>query len=90
MCTFNMPPASNLMDCLASSDDYAKPEKHPLSPISPFIATQPNGSPPLNVSSAGGYKISTATIKSLVQTMDENEVLQKFLGTAPPTPPKCL
>ncbi|KAK5796322.1 hypothetical protein VI817_005607 [Penicillium citrinum] len=69
----------NSMGYPASPNNFIKPGKRPLSSISPVIATRPDGSIAFVTGSAGGSRIPTAVIQSLIHALDEDEAPQKCL-----------
>jgi gamma-glutamyltranspeptidase/glutathione hydrolase len=67
---FSIPGASNAFGYVPSPSNYIKPGKRPLSSITPTIVTHPDGELYFVTGAAGGSRIITATILSLVNTLD--------------------
>ncbi|OJJ42897.1 hypothetical protein ASPZODRAFT_1231939 [Penicilliopsis zonata CBS 506.65] len=68
---FSIPGASNAFGFIPSPANYIRPGKRPLSSCTPAIVTRPDGSLYLVAGSAGGSRIITATIQTIIHTIDE-------------------
>jgi gamma-glutamyltranspeptidase / glutathione hydrolase len=73
---FSIPGISNVFGYLPSPSNYIRPRKRPLSSITPVIVTHPDGRLYLVTGAAGGSRIITATIQSLVNILDRGMTLR--------------
>lgn len=69
---FSIPGSSNAFGYVPSPSNYVRPGKRPLSSISPAIVELPDGTLYYVIGAAGGSRIITATIQSLVHVLDQN------------------
>jgi gamma-glutamyltranspeptidase/glutathione hydrolase len=67
---FSIPRLSNEFGFVPSPSNYIRPKKRPLSSITPVIVMNPNGTLNFIVGAAGGSRIITATIQSIVHALD--------------------
>ncbi|XWW98958.1 hypothetical protein V2A60_006962 [Cordyceps javanica] len=68
---FSIPGASNAFGYRPSPQNYVRPGKRPLSSISPVIAETPEGKLYFACGSAGGSRITTATVQLVVHMLDQ-------------------
>ncbi|KAJ6071435.1 hypothetical protein N7499_009449 [Penicillium canescens] len=68
---FSIPGSSNQFGYIPSVANYVRPGKRPLSSITPAIVTRPDGSLFLIAGSAGGSRIITATVQSIIHSIDQ-------------------
>ncbi|OAA70442.1 Gamma-glutamyltranspeptidase [Cordyceps fumosorosea ARSEF 2679] len=68
---FSIPGANNAFGYRPSPQNYVRPGKRPLSSISPVIAETPEGKLYFACGSAGGSRITTATIQLVVHMLDQ-------------------
>ena len=68
---FSVPGVSNAFGFIPSPANYIKPGKRPLSSISPTIVEFANGTLYYVTGAAGGSRIITATVQSLVHVLDQ-------------------
>ncbi|KAM3525593.1 hypothetical protein MY4038_007231 [Beauveria bassiana] len=68
---FSIPGSSNAFGYRPSPQNYVRPGKRPLSSISPVIAETPEGKLYFACGSAGGSRITTATIQLVVHMLDQ-------------------
>ncbi len=68
---FSIPGSSNAFGYRPSPANYVRPGKRPLSSISPVIAETPDGKLYFACGSAGGSRITTATIQLVVHMLDQ-------------------
>lgn len=69
---FSVPGVRNSFGFIPSPANYIRPGKRPLSSISPVIVEFPNGTLYYVTGAAGGSRIITATLQSLVHVLDQN------------------
>ncbi|KAH8807633.1 gamma-glutamyltranspeptidase-domain-containing protein [Xylogone sp. PMI_703] len=69
---FSIPGVSNSFGYIPSPANYVAPGKRPLSSISPIIGETPDGKLYFSIGSAGGSRITTATIQNVHHILDEN------------------
>jgi len=67
---FSIPGLSNKFGFVPSPSNYIQPKKRPLSSITPVIVMTPNGTLNFIVGAAGGSRIITSTIQSIIYTLD--------------------
>ncbi|KAJ6033179.1 uncharacterized protein N7446_008529 [Penicillium canescens] len=68
---FSIPGSSNQFGYIPSVANYVRPGKRPLSSITPAIVTRPDGTLFLIAGSAGGSRIITATVQSIIHSIDQ-------------------
>ncbi|KAJ6785524.1 hypothetical protein PWT90_03815 [Aphanocladium album] len=68
---FSIPGSSNAFGYKPSPANYVRPGKRPLSSISPVIAETPDGKLYFACGSAGGSRITTATIQLVIHMIDQ-------------------
>ena len=71
MLDFSIPGVSNSFGYFPSEANYVRPGKRSLSSITPVIATRPDGTISLVAGSAGGSRIITATVASIIHVIDQ-------------------
>lgn len=69
---FSIPGSSNAFGYLPSPNNYIRPNKRPLSSITPTIATHADGTLYFVVGAAGGSRIITSTLQNLWHVLDQN------------------
>ncbi|KAH8703368.1 gamma-glutamyltranspeptidase [Talaromyces proteolyticus] len=67
---FSIPGSSNEFGFVPSPSNYIRPGKRPLSSITPMIVTHPDGSLYFVTGAAGGSRITTATVQSVINVID--------------------
>ncbi|PGG97595.1 gamma-glutamyltransferase [Polytolypa hystricis UAMH7299] len=67
---FSIPGLSNAFGFIPSPSNYVRPGKRPLSSITPTIITHPNGSLYFITGAAGGSRIITSTLQSIIGVLD--------------------
>ncbi|KAH0836284.1 Gamma-glutamyltranspeptidase 3 [Fonsecaea pedrosoi] len=77
---FSIPGSSNAFGYVPSPSNYVRPGKRPLSSISPTIVEYGNGTLYYVTGAAGGSRIITATIQSLVHVLDQNMTAPQALA----------
>ncbi|KIW30662.1 gamma-glutamyltransferase [Cladophialophora immunda] len=77
---FSIPGSSNAFGYVPSPANYVRPGKRPLSSISPTIVEYGNGTLYYVTGAAGGSRIITATIQSLVHVLDQNMTAPQALA----------
>ncbi|KAL1981493.1 hypothetical protein VTN96DRAFT_2522 [Rasamsonia emersonii] len=68
---FSIPGSSNAFGYVPSPSNYIRPGKRPLSSITPIMVTHPNGTLYFITGSAGGSRIITATVQSVIHVLDQ-------------------
>ncbi|RDA93323.1 hypothetical protein CP533_2014 [Ophiocordyceps camponoti-saundersi (nom. inval.)] len=69
---FSIPGVSNGYGYVPSPSNFIRPGKRPLSSISPVIAETAEGKLLFSVGSAGGSRITTATIQNIIHLLDRH------------------
>ena len=69
---FSIPGTKNAFGYIPSPANFIRPGKRPLSSISPIIAETADGKLFFAVGSAGGSRITTATIQNVVHLIDQS------------------
>ncbi|KAK1589794.1 gamma-glutamyltransferase 1 [Colletotrichum navitas] len=69
---FSIPGSSNAFGYIPSPANFVRPGKRPLSSISPVIVEHPDGKLYFVIGSAGGSRITTATIQNIHNVLDRN------------------
>ncbi|KGO77704.1 Gamma-glutamyltranspeptidase [Penicillium italicum] len=77
---FSIPGSSNSFGYIPSPSNYIRPGKRPLSSITPAIIERPNGKLFLIAGSAGGSRIITATVQSIIHSIDQGLSAAKALA----------
>ena len=77
---FSVPGKSNAFGYIPSPSNYIRPGKRPLSSISPTIVEFPNGTLYYVTGAAGGSRIITATLQSLINVLDRNMTAPEALA----------
>lgn len=77
---FSIPGIPNAFGFVPSPINYIRPNKRPLSSVSPVIVELPDGTPYLTIGAAGGSRIITATAQSIMHVLDRNFTLPESLG----------
>lgn len=77
---FSIPGSSNKYGYIPSEANFIRPGKRPLSSISPIIAETPDGRLQFAVGSAGGSRITTATIQLVVHLLDQQMSVPEALS----------
>ncbi|KAJ5247133.1 Glutathione hydrolase proenzyme [Penicillium chermesinum] len=68
---FSIPGVSNSFGFIPSEANFIRPGKRPMSSITPVIVTRPDGQLALVAGSAGGSRIITATVASIIHVIDQ-------------------
>ncbi|KAJ5291817.1 Gamma-glutamyltranspeptidase [Penicillium angulare] len=68
---FSIPGSSNSFGYIPSEANFIRPNKRPLSSCTPAIVTRPDGSVFLVAGSAGGSRIITATVQTIIHSIDQ-------------------
>lgn len=76
---FSIPGTPNEFGFVPSPINYIRPNKRPLSSITPIIVEHPNGTLYISIGAAGGSRIITSTIQALWHVLDHNMTLSKAL-----------
>lgn len=63
---FSIPDISNQFDFQPSAANFIRPNKRPLSSITPLIVERPDGSLYITVGAGGGSRIISATTQATV------------------------
>ncbi|KAJ5424220.1 Gamma-glutamyltranspeptidase [Penicillium cf. griseofulvum] len=77
---FSIPGSSNEFGYIPSVANYVRPGKRPLSSITPAIVERPNGRLFLIAGSAGGSRILTATVQTIINSIDRGLSAAKALA----------
>ncbi|KAF4765780.1 hypothetical protein HAV15_003567 [Penicillium sp. str.  len=77
---FSIPGSSNSFGYIPSPSNYIRPGKRPLSSITPAIVERSNGTLFLIAGSAGGSRIITATVQSIIHSIDQGLSAAKALA----------
>lgn len=77
---FSIPGESNAFGYIPSPANFIRPGKRPLSSISPIIGETPDGRLYFAIGSAGGSRITTATIQNVVHLLDQNMTISDALA----------
>lgn len=67
---FSIPGSSNSFGYIPSPANFIRPGKRPLSSICPIIVTDENGAVYLVTGAAGGSRIITSTVQSVINVVD--------------------
>jgi gamma-glutamyltranspeptidase / glutathione hydrolase len=67
---FSIPGVSNAFGYIPSPANYIRPGKRPLSSMTPMIVAYPDGELCFVVGGAGGSRIITATVESIIHILD--------------------
>ncbi|KAJ6013399.1 hypothetical protein N7540_007990 [Penicillium herquei] len=67
---FSIPGSSNSFGYVPSENNFIRPGKRPMSSMTPVIVTRPDGKVFLIAGSAGGSRIITATLQSIINSID--------------------
>jgi gamma-glutamyltranspeptidase/glutathione hydrolase len=76
---FSIPGVPNAFGFVPSPINYIRPNKRPLSSITPIIVTYPNGTLYLSIGAAGGSRIITSTVQSIWHVLDHGMTLPEAL-----------
>jgi gamma-glutamyltranspeptidase/glutathione hydrolase len=76
---FSIPGVNNEFGFVPSPINYIRPNKRPLSSITPIIVEHPNGTLYISIGAAGGSRIITATMQSLWHVLDHGMTLSEAL-----------
>jgi len=76
---FSIPGVSNEFGFVPSPINYIRPNKRPLSSITPMIIEHGNGSLYLSIGAAGGSKIITGTVQGIWHVLDHGMTLPEAL-----------
>lgn len=79
---FSIPGVRNEFGYVPSPINYIRPNKRPLSSITPIIVEHPNGTLYISIGAAGGSRIITATVQSLWHVLDHGMTLPEALQAA--------
>lgn len=77
---FSIPGTSNAFGYRPSPSNYIRPGKRPLSSMSPTIVTHPNGTVYFVTGAAGGSRIITSTLQSIINVLDRNMTAPQALA----------
>ena len=77
---FSVPGETNEYGYKPSEANYIKPHKRPLSSISPVIGETKDGKLFFAVGSAGGSRITTATMQNIIHLIDGNMTVSEALA----------
>ncbi|KAI1910032.1 hypothetical protein LOZ61_004681 [Ophidiomyces ophidiicola] len=77
---FSIPGSDNAFGFRPSPSNYIRPGKRPLSSMSPTIVTHPNGTVYFITGAAGGSRIITSTLQSIVSVLDRNMTAPQALA----------
>ncbi|KAJ5634063.1 hypothetical protein N7528_001905 [Penicillium herquei] len=67
---FSIPGSSNSFGYVPSESNFIRPGKRPMSSMTPVIVTRPDGNVFLLAGAAGGSRIITATLQSVINSID--------------------
>lgn len=76
---FSIPGVSNEFGFVPSPINYIRPNKRPLSSITPIIVEHGNGSLYLSIGAAGGSRIITGTVQGIWHVLDHGMTLPEAL-----------
>lgn len=76
---FSIPDVPNEFGFAPSEANFIRPNKRPLSSISPVIASRPDGSFLVTVGAAGGSRITSSTAQALWHTLEHEMTLDEAL-----------
>jgi gamma-glutamyltranspeptidase/glutathione hydrolase len=76
---FSIPGVPNEFGFVPSPINYIRPNKRPLSSITPIIVEHPNGTLYISIGAAGGSRIITSTVQALWHVLDHNMTLPEAL-----------
>jgi gamma-glutamyltranspeptidase/glutathione hydrolase len=76
---FSIPGIPNEFGFVPSPINYIRPDKRPLSSITPIIVEHPNGTLYISIGAAGGSRIITSTVQALWHVLDHNMTLPESL-----------
>ena len=76
---FSVPGVHNAFGFAPSPINYIRPNKRPLSSITPIIVEHPNGTLYISIGAAGGSRIITSTVQSIWHVLDHNLTLPEAL-----------
>jgi gamma-glutamyltranspeptidase/glutathione hydrolase len=77
---FSIPRTSNEFGFVPSPINYIRPNKRPLSSITPIVVEHPNGTLYISIGAAGGSRIITSTVQALWHVLDRNMTLIQALN----------
>jgi gamma-glutamyltranspeptidase/glutathione hydrolase len=76
---FSIPGVRNEFDLVPSPINYIRPNKRPLSSITPIIIEHANGSLYMSIGAAGGSRIITAMVQAIWHVLDRGMTLLEAL-----------
>jgi gamma-glutamyltranspeptidase / glutathione hydrolase len=76
---FSIPHTRNEFGFVPSPINYIRPNKRPLSSITPIVVEHPNGTLYISIGAAGGSRIITSTVQALWHVLDRNLTLKEAL-----------
>jgi gamma-glutamyltranspeptidase/glutathione hydrolase len=76
---FSIPGVTNEFGFVPSPINYIRPNKRPLSSITPIIVEHPNGTLYISIGAAGGSRIITSTVQSVWHVLDHGMTLPEAL-----------
>jgi gamma-glutamyltranspeptidase/glutathione hydrolase len=76
---FSIPGVRNEFGYVPSPVNYIRPRKRPLSSITPIIVEHPNGTLYISIGAAGGSRIITSTVQSVINVLDHGMTLPEAL-----------
>ncbi|EER27095.1 hypothetical protein D8B26_002739 [Coccidioides posadasii str. Silveira] len=77
---FSIPGSDNAFGYRPSPANYIRPGKRPLSSICPTIVTHPNGTMYFITGAAGGSRIITSTLQSVINVLDRHMTAPQALA----------
>ncbi|KAI9642753.1 hypothetical protein NHQ30_008485 [Ciborinia camelliae] len=77
---FSIPGVPNYFGFVPSPMNYVRPGARPMSSISPIHISHPNGTHFLSIGAAGGSRIPTSTIQTIINIIDHGMTLSEALA----------
>ena len=77
---FSIPGVANEFGYVPSPINFIRPNKRPLSSITPIIVEFPNGTLYISIGAAGGSRIITSTVQSLWHVLDHGMTMPEALA----------
>ncbi|QSZ31928.1 hypothetical protein DSL72_001497 [Monilinia vaccinii-corymbosi] len=76
---FSIPDVPNFFGFVPSPMNYIRPHARPMSSISPIHISHPNGSHFLSIGAAGGSRIPTSTVQTIINIIDRGMSLEEAM-----------
>src|SRR3954463_349747 len=76
---FSIPGVTNEFGFVPSPINYIRPNKRPLSSVTPIIVEHPNGTLYISIGAAGGSRIITSTVQAIWHVLDHGMTLPQAL-----------